>query len=72
MRNKWGTNKLMEKKGMTFDHNFSTSFSFFLQLQKKEGREKKNKVARIVIKRHTFLFHLSNEILVIRNNIIFV
>ena len=72
MRNKWGTIKLMEQKGMTFDHYFSTSFSFFLQLQKKEGREKKNRGAKIVIKSHTFLFHLSNDILAIRNNIIFV
>ena len=38
---------------MTFDHDFGYSF----MVLKKEGREKKNKVAKIVIKSHAFLLN---------------
>ena len=47
----------MEQKGMTFDHDFCYFILLFSSLLKKEGREKKNEVAKIVIKSHTFLFH---------------
>ena len=40
------------KKGMTFDHDFCYFIFLFSSLLKKE-----NKVAKIVIKSHTFLFH---------------
>ena len=43
----------MEQKGMTSDHDFP-----FLFPPKKEGREEENEVPKIVIKSHTFLFHL--------------
>ena len=40
----------MEQKGMTFDHDFCYFFLLFSSLLKKEGREKENEVAKIVIK----------------------
>ena len=46
---------LIEQKGITFDHDFSYSFPLFSSLLKKEGREKKNQVSKIVIKSHAFL-----------------
>ena len=48
---------VMEQKGMTFDHDFSYYILLFSSLLKKEGREKENEVAKIVIKSHAFLFH---------------
>ena len=48
---------MMEQKGMTFDHYFCFFILLFSSLLKKEGREKENEVAKIVIKSHTFLFH---------------
>ena len=48
---------LMELKGMTFDHDFCYFILLFSSLLNKEGREKENDVAKIVIKSHTFLFH---------------
>ena len=48
---------MMEEKGMTFDHVFCYFILLFSSLLKKEGREKENEVAKIVIKSHTFLFH---------------
>ena len=42
---------------MTFDHDFCYFILLFSFLLKKEGREKENEVAKIVIKNHTFLFH---------------
>ena len=46
---------MMELKGMTFDHDFWLLHTSFLFLLKKEGREKENEVATIVIKSHAFL-----------------
>ena len=43
---------------MTFDHEFCYFFLLFSSLLKKEGREKENEEAKIVIKSNTFLFHL--------------
>ena len=48
----------MKQEGMTFDHDFCYFILLFSSLLKKEGREKENDVAKIVIKSHTFLFHL--------------
>ena len=42
---------------MTFDHDFCYFILLFSSLLKKEGREKENDLAKIVIKSHTFLFH---------------
>ena len=53
---------MMEQEGMTFDHDFSYFILLFSSLLKKEGREKENDVAKIVIKSHTFLFHHNNNI----------
>ena len=52
-------NKLqkMKQEGMTFDHDFCYFILLFSSLLIKEGREKENDVAKIVIKSHTFLFH---------------
>ena len=52
----------MKLKGMTFDHDFCYFILLFSSLLKKEGREKENDVAKIVIKSHTFLFHLHSTI----------
>ena len=40
---------------MTFDHDFGYSFPLFSSLREKEGREKENEVAKILIKSHAFL-----------------
>ena len=48
----------MKQEGMTFDHDFCYFILLFSSLLKKEGKEKENDVAKIVIKSHTFLFHL--------------
>jgi hypothetical protein len=48
----------MEQKGMTFDNYFCYFILLFFSLLKKEGRKKENKETKIVIKSHTFLFHL--------------
>ena len=48
----------MKQEGMTFDHDFCYFILLFSSPLKKEGREKENDVAKIVIKSHTFLFHL--------------
>ena len=48
----------MKQEGMAFDHDFCYFILLFSSLIKKEGREKENDVAKIVIKSHTFLFHL--------------
>ena len=50
-------NQTMKQEGMTFDHDFCYFILLFTSLLKKEGREKENDVAKIVIKSHTFLFH---------------
>ena len=50
----------MKQEGMTFDHDFCYFILLFSSLLKKEGREKENDVAKIVIKSHTFLFHLGS------------
>ena len=50
---------LMKQGGMTFDHDFCYFILLSSSLLKKEGREKENDVAKIVIKSHTFLFHPS-------------
>ena len=50
--------KKIEQKGMPFDHDFGYSFLLLSSLLKKEEREKKNEVAKIVIKSHTFLLYL--------------
>ena len=47
----------MKQEGMTFDHDFCYFILLFSSLLKKEGRERENEVAKIVIKSHTFLFH---------------
>ena len=47
----------MKQEGMTFDHDFCYFILLFSSLLRKEGREKENDVAKIVIKSHTFLFH---------------
>ena len=52
----------MKQEGMTFDHDFCYFILLFSSLLKKERREKENDVAKIVIKSHTFLFHLLNLI----------
>ena len=57
----------MKQEGMTFDHEFCYFILLFSSLLKKEGREKENDVAKIVIKSHTFLFHLYNFVLYIMN-----
>ena len=49
---------VIEQKGMTFDHDFGYSFSFFSSLLKKERREKENEVAKIVNKSHALLLDL--------------
>ena len=51
----------MEQEGMTFDHDFCYFILLFSSLLKKEGSEKENDVAKIVIKSHTFQFHLSGH-----------
>ena len=56
MNNLWGLTT-MKQEGMTFDHDFCYFILLFSSLLKKEGREKENDVATIVIKSHTFLFH---------------
>ena len=48
-------NLTIDQKGMAFDQNFFYSFPLFSSLLKKEGREKENEVAKIVIKSHAFL-----------------
>ena len=48
----------IEQKGMTFDHDFSYSFPLFSFLLKKEGRRKKELLAKIMIKCHAFLLDL--------------
>ena len=53
--------KLIEQKGMIFDHDFGYSFPLFSSLLKIQGREKENKVAKIVIKRYAFLLNLINS-----------
>ena len=52
----------MKQEGMTFDHDLCYFILLFSSLLKKEGREKENDVAKIVIKSHTFLFHPVKEI----------
>ena len=52
----------MKQEGMTFDHDFCYFILLFSSLLQKEGREKENDVAKIVIKSHTFLFHLILDI----------
>ena len=47
----------MKQEGMTFDHDFCYFILLFSSLLKKEGREKEKKVAKLVIKSHSFLFH---------------
>ena len=53
---------------MTFDHDFCYFILLFSSLLKKEGREKENDVAKIVIKSHTSLFHQKKCKLVINNS----
>ena len=50
------------KERYDFWSRFATSFSFSLPSLKKEGRESKNVVAKIVIKSHTLLFHRKKKI----------
>ena len=45
----------IEQKCMTFDHDFGYSFLLLSSILKREGKEKENKVAKIVIKSHAFL-----------------
>jgi hypothetical protein len=47
----------MKPEGKTLDHDFSYFILLLSSLPTKEGREKENEVAKIVIKSHTFLFH---------------
>ena len=47
----------IKQEGMTFDHDFCYFILLFSSLLKKEGREKENDVAKIVMKSHTFQFH---------------
>ena len=54
----------MEKKGMTFDHDFCNYTLLFSSLLKKEGRENENEVAKIVMKSHTFLFHPREKMII--------
>ena len=54
--------KKIEQKGMTFDHDFGYSFPLSFSLLKKEGREKKNEVAKIMIKSHAFLLDRSKSV----------
>ena len=46
---------LIEKKGMTFDHDFGYSFPLFYSPLKKVEEEKENELEKIVIKDHAFL-----------------
>ena len=45
----------IDMKGMTFDHDFGSSFSLFSSLLKNREKEKDNELAKIVIKSHPFL-----------------
>jgi hypothetical protein len=55
---------------MTFDHDFGYSFPFyFSSLLKKEGREKENEVAKIVIKSNAFLLDLLITIIDRKHNL---
>ena len=47
--------RLIEQKGMTFDHDFSSSFPPFLFPPTKEGRRKRERISIIVIKSHAFM-----------------
>ena len=57
------TNKRIEQKGMTFDHDFCYSLPLFYSLLKKEGRRKKEWIAKIMIRCHAFLLNQIKEIL---------
>jgi hypothetical protein len=54
---------MIKQKGITFPQDFGYSFPFFSSLLIKEGREKENEVAKIVIKRHAFLLDQSRRAL---------
>jgi hypothetical protein len=49
----------MKQEGMTFEHDFCYFILLFSSLLKKEGGEKEKEVAKLVIKSHSFLFHLN-------------
>ena len=47
----------MEQNGLNYDHNFCYFILLFSSLFFKEGRERENEGAKVVIKSNTFLFH---------------
>ena len=53
--------KEMEQKGMTFDHYLCYSISFSSSLFFKEGREKGNRITKVVVKSHSFLLDPSKS-----------
>jgi hypothetical protein len=50
--------KMIEQKGITFDHDVYLPFSFPSSLFFWEGREKGKRITKVVVKSHAFLLDL--------------
>ena len=54
--------KRIEQKGMTFDLDFCSSFSFSSFLFFKEGRDNRKRITKVVVKSHAFLLDHLEEL----------